>query len=404
MHLAGFAGIRLGVSIHDELYVKVVLLKYNHTYYGCITYDLVGIDENYVNKLKQHITTLNYNSDHFIISATHTHSAPCGTIETETGIHKGKEYIFGKRDETYQNLLIKQTLLALQEASHDLKKARIRISKDKLLHFGSNRNDKSYKGNNELYSIYIQQENGIKAIIAHYSCHPTVLNQTNTSISADFPGAINDLLNEQGYDFFMFLNGSCGDISTRFTRQNTGFEEVLRYGKLFTEQLIKMEKNAHKINIHNIQVTAISISLKLKQADDIEIATQKYEEAVTAVEQAKQAHIHAGELRIIEARKEGAEVNLSYAKNALNQDTYSFPIFLYQINNETFITIPGELYSELTNTIPNKHLHFICYTNGYLGYFADHTAYTKQYYEALSSPFEKGQSEYMMEIIQNYIK
>lgn len=204
VHLAGFAGIRFGTNVHDELYVKVVLFEYNHSHYGCITYDLVGFDENYVNQLKQHIHTLNYNSDYFMISATHTHSAPCGTVETETGIHKGKEYIFGKRDETYQNFLIEQTLLALQEARHDLKKASIRINKDELLHFGSNRNDPSYKGNNDLYSIYIQQENGKKAMIALYSCHPTVLNQTNTSISADFPGSVNSLLKEKGYDFFCF--------------------------------------------------------------------------------------------------------------------------------------------------------------------------------------------------------
>ena len=49
-----------------------------------------------------------------------------------------------------------------------------------------------------------------------------------------------------------------------------------------------------------------------------------------------------------------------------------------------------------SNPLQNENVHFVGYANGYLGYFADKVAYDSFCYEALSSPFDKGEGERMM--------
>ena len=48
--------------------------------------------------------------------------------------------------------------------------------------------------------------------------------------------------------------------------------------------------------------------------------------------------------------------------------------------------------------------HFIGYANGYAGYFADMPAYDSFYYEALSSPFQKGEGEKLMLCVAQEVK
>ena len=60
------------------------------------------------------------------------------------------------------------------------------------------------------------------------------------------------------------------------------------------------------------------------------------------------------------------------------------------------VCVPGELFSELSNTIKKENVYFASYSNGYLGYFSDENGYDNNVYEALSSPFKKGQSEHMI--------
>jgi len=66
-------------------------------------------------------------------------------------------------------------------------------------------------------------EDGSKALLYNFGCHPTVLHEQNHLISADFPGTVASLLTEQvnNLKFAVFFNGAAGDVSTRFYRQKS---------------------------------------------------------------------------------------------------------------------------------------------------------------------------------------
>lgn len=58
----------------------------------------------------------------------------------------------------------------------------------------------------------------------------------------------------------------------------------------------------------------------------------------------------------------------------------------------------------MSNPLQNGRIYFAGYTGGYLGYFADKAAYDSLNYEALSSPFERGQAEVLMGEIEKAVK
>lgn len=403
INLSGFAKERKAESVYDDLYVKVLIVQHENSFYGAISYDLVGFDSLLMKLLKQKMKLLALDIHHFVVAATHTHSACGGCVNSSEGILKGTEYIFMPMDKTLIEKIVDQTILALKAALADLKEAKIYTAKDILHGIGSNRNDPNLKGNDDIMAVFIEQEKGRKVMLVNFACHPTVLNQDNVKISADFPGSLHTYACEQGYYYSMFLNGSCGDISTRFTRVSSGYKEVERYGKLLINKLMEMRQNAVCLSSLMIDILHLDIDLKLKKADSVAVAEKKYNRYQLEAEKAKRNGISGGELRIIQSHKEGAAANLAYAKNALNAETYAIPIHLFKVNNDVFICVSGELFSELSNKMQNDHLHFIGYAGGYHGYFANEYAYEHGYYEALSSPFEKGQSEYMMKMIKDKI-
>ena len=69
------------------------------------------------------------------------------------------------------------------------------------------------------------------------------------------------------------------------------------------------------------------------------------------------------------------------------------------------ITVPVELFSKLSNPVKTRwNAEFIGYTNGYSLYMADENAFDQQFYEAMSSPFEKGAGEQLIQEIGDWLE
>lgn len=403
VQLSGYAQKRIADKVRDDLFVKVIVYQKDNDFHGIISYDLIAFDELYMNSLEKELNKIGLPIHHFIVAATHTHSGPGGTVQCEVGILKGAKSVFMEYNQKWISFLIENTIDAIQEAIKESKEAKVYIGQDTISNVGSNRNDPSLAGDSSIFVAYVEQVQGQKVAIVNYACHPTVLNATNTKVSADLVGELDKRMNEEGYAFTIFLNGCCGDISTRFTRSKPQYEEVERFGILLKDKVIQMSSEAKEVKQMQIKQLFFTLPLILRKSDDpleAYATLQKYEKAV---EEAKKKGIEGSELRVLESFKEGAQSNVLYAKNAYATATHYIMISIHQINEEIFVCMPGEMFSQLSNTLQDEHIHFICYANGYNGYFADEEAYDKKYYEALSSSFEKGQSEKMMVLIKDKI-
>lgn len=69
------------------------------------------------------------------------------------------------------------------------------------------------------------------------------------------------------------------------------------------------------------------------------------------------------------------------------------PVTVQQLDRETLVFLPLELYSELRNKITDSHIQFICYLNGCSLYLCNEETFLNGYYESRILPFEKGEGE-----------
>lgn len=404
IYLSGFATVREAEGKLDDLYVKVIVWKKKDAYVGVLAYDVIAIDDLIINGVKEEMLKENISCENFIFSATHTHSGPGGIVETTKGLLQPAADIFVRTDLDIINGLVEKSVCALRSAISDCQEAELTYARDILEDVGSNRNGQQFDGNHDIIACFIKQQNGKQAVLLNYACHPTVLNGTNKMMSADFPGACDSFMQEHHVFMSVFFNGSCGDISTRFTRQKSDASEVLRYGKQFEKKLIKMKQTAKPFTIDQIQIEHRICTLSLKKVDSIKHAQAEVDICEKRLLDAQRRGISGSKLRLIESYKEGAQANLRLSKYPFLTHTFDVKLSFYKVNQHIFVCVPGELFSELSNPLQNENVHFIGYANGYLGYFAHELAYNELYYEALSSPFEKGQSEYMMKFIKKEIE
>lgn len=403
IQLGGFAVERISNKIHDDLYVKVMVIDDSEVFKGIVLFDLLAIDHLLLEKLSEELSKEYIDLDNFIVGVTHTHSGPMGTVDTKnsTSLMYGKDEIFGPVNEAYIQQLVVQTVACIKGAIKNSEECVIKkISYDEF-NVGRNRNSEELQGDSRVIAFEILGENS-KNLFINYACHPTVLNYTNLEVSADYPGSISKHL-ENDYDVVLFTNGACGDISTRFTRKGSGYDEVERYGECFVEHL----KTKNKVDVKNEGFTIENHTVKMitKMPLPLEETIRNIEETKQKVNDAKAKGITGKELRLIESLHEGANADYVYSKYYNNIKETEIRVTLIDFCGQIFITIPGEIFSELTNSLREKEdIGIVGYTNGYLMYITNENAYSSRWYEALSSPFEKGQGEYLIKEIQNIVQ
>jgi neutral ceramidase len=177
----------------------------------------------------------------------------------------------------------------------------------------------------------------------------------------------------------MFFQGPAGDISTRFTRKNRTYEEVIRMGRLLADSVNVMMKHAPKPKELNLirKRYEFVIEGKLKSAEQFTISPQASEREISEFE---------------------------HAKHILN-DWASQPSLLHQqitidvirLGLSTLYFHPFELFSSYTRYLPVNGI-LIGYSQGYGGYMSD-VEPTYSSYETLLEIYSEQDKQHLIDII-----
>lgn len=391
VRLSGYDAYRIAEKQLESIYARLFYFKGEHELLW-IQSDLIGIDNSIVNQLRQ-MTNIN----NILFSATHTHSSICGTLDTAKGPLKGLDNIFGEYNKDYvDNLCIKLTK-EVERLKQDIQEYNISISKGKIKDIGSNRNTNEY-GDEDVLCIQFQNNNK-KAMIIRLACHPTVLNATSQLLSQDF---FYDIEKEfKDYSVVSIVNGSCGDISTRFTRQGSGVEEKQRLGTLAAIQIKELLKHQFSYKSAELRYYEKNFTLQCRTLESKEHCIKVYNEIKEQIDNS--TNINKSEYRLMQSHLEGAKINIQITDILKDISNIELSVSLLKINDQIIIFTPLELFSQLSNPIKKQYNYeFIGYTNGYYLYMPDIKAYDKHYYESYTSLFKKGSGEILMEEIINW--
>lgn len=396
--LAGYLKVRISKGIHSPLYARALVLKNEQQMYLWLSLDVIAIDHVFLDCLKAHLKAVQLHFDDIEVFATHTHSGPCGTVHA-------LENIFGQIDEAYIKRMAYGSVQAIQEAIVDLDDFVLKVAQSDFMEFASSRHNKDIFIPNKITTVIFERSEKEPILLYHFACHPTILHEENGDISSDFVGAIEKELHEY-YTKVIFFNGSCGNISTRFTREQgkENKEELQRLSTLAAKQILTAVKDGKTIAITQYQAYHFSFDLKKRKLDTIEEATHKVEEARKRLEAGISAGINPHALRILQSYYEGAQCNYQLVVEDDKQAYQSIPVAIIALGTYYIVCIPGELFHSLEENINLASCLVLNYANGYQGYIADSDAYKQGYYESMMSYYEIGEGEKLIQYINDKIR
>lgn len=388
--MAGYAA-RKGTSrgIHDPLRAGLLLVQTRESAVLLVSLDLIGVSLEFTRQVRRGIRReIGIPPESILLWGTHTHSGPAGLMPGFPGMAE-------EQNPLYVQSVAEKIVGAARWASGRLEPARFGVIAGTIEGLGSNRNDPGAEQDRQVTVLTVENLSGEPiAVWMNYGCHPTVLGADNLLFSADYPGAARETLNKvYPQTVFLFSNGASGDVSTRFTRREQGFNEVKRMGRLLAGEVLKLLQRVEPTDDHTLAGAAVRLELPFRQFPppveaEAELARQRQE-----LDQLIAANTPVGTIRQAITRVEGAQAQLEWARQWRSVDNHDSELQALRIGPLGIVGVPGETFTRTALEIKSTGLApftaVISYANDYRGYFPDPEAIRQGNYEAFISPYDE---------------
>lgn len=408
-HLSGFPVERACTGIHDSIHAKVLAIGEHTADMLIISLDVVGIDAEYVRELREKIEErYSVPAENILVHATHTHSGPGGTIRETSVVWKAFKHWMPYNRELVLNQHEK-ILQAVRDAIETLEPCTIFYGSGLVEGIAANRISPERHYKPELQVLEFRTVSGKRSIVYHFACHPTILHADNLDVSADFPGAASSYLEaEEDVEVALFLNGPSGDVSTRFTRRQTSFDEVNRIGQILADKVVDVLNK--KVQIHSSECISrnLKLELNIRSFDSHELMQWRLEELRNAFKEAQSSNFLQAELRRMESEIEGASASIQLSSKLRDIASVETEVQIIRLGDLYFIGIPGEMFYESGQKINDafgmknstEHILMLGNTNDYIGYIVPRPYYESNSYESSMTLLQEDSAEIIVSLIK----
>jgi neutral ceramidase len=259
MPLAGF-GARKGASatgIHDSIFVKAAAIQVNNELVVFVGADILIMPPNITDSLMLVLSQKGLKRSQLFLSATHTHSS----LGSWGPGFIGKEFS-GEFNSNVAKWLVQKISDAVIQAIADLKPATFASGDFNAANYTRNRLVGELGTKNDDFSyIYLQQNEGKKAIIGSFSAHSTCMGDKNMEISGDYPGYWQRKMENSKVNYAIFFAGSMGSQTN--SGEGKGFDKPKFIGESLADSTI-----VHLQNIalnDSVLFSAATIKLNLPE-------------------------------------------------------------------------------------------------------------------------------------------
>lgn len=376
---------------YDTLHTRCLILCDGKTKLVIISNDLLEVDREITMNVRKGINEkLAIPCENIMVCSTHTHSGPAIT-EWDFSI---RDYI--KKDEIKKikdeitNIIIENALFCLS----DLKPISIGFAETECTEVAGNRIKENGISDCSINTIIVKdQHNAVMSVIVNYACHPTILGADNLLISGDFPGELTKKLDEylvKGTS--LFINGACGNQSTRFTRRGQSFEEVERIAGLLYDRVINsLDKVEYFNSSPKLNAKLEKVTFPMKKLLPREQLVKNLKDAERAKNKVMNSNVSPGEKRLAVTKYQGAEISLNLLEKLEGLEGIKSEIQIFRIGNAEIVGVPVELFAEYGMEIKSKshssNVIIAGYANEVLGYVYTVDAAAERSYESYASPF-----------------
>ena len=325
-------------QIKDTLHARILAFDQDGKMYFLLSVDSLGMKIDMQQRIQQFCVSHYHKETEVTISCTHTHFAP------DYKDVRYQEQFFTEVCSAIHNLEFVDTehlsYSFYSEYYDEVGKSRISNHKTDLI----------------LLSVIEIYDNMQRlGTIIHYNCHPTIHNGDTLYFTAEYPGyLLQQLQAEHKKEFFTFLQGPAGDVSTRFTRKSQDYEGMIYLAEKLDKrvnEILAIDKN--KRIIDSIRYTSLELPLKhaIRNIPQEMIPTN-----ITA--------------REAETIKVGQEVQKELVKH-LDDLPKQITLSVLCLGDLHIIFSPNELFSYYNRCVINSNAILSCYSNGYEAYVTD---------------------------------
>ena len=242
----GYSSAKPTDGIHDPLSARVVLLKSAETTVALVVWDLCVFNSTWL-----HAQMPDLGIDHLLLMNTHTHAGP--NLNQED---------FPSKENPWRRTVEHRVLDAVRKAKENTFRAyftagegSIQLGYNRLVrhpdgyaitHFENPERIPYGPLDPTVGVLRITDDAGdVRAVIVNYACHPVVLGPKNRKISADYPGVMRAVVEDEvgGDSVCIFIQGGGGDINplilARTGEADVDFPKVETMGKLLAGEVLK---------------------------------------------------------------------------------------------------------------------------------------------------------------------
>lgn len=327
-------------TFKDHTYCRALGLKDDNNWIIHLSLDLLGFDLEHRNELQNKLRDF-YKSPnlHLITSTTHTHYA--NSVRTDEYVNWLMNTLYvGITSMEYEE---KGNIYTTYQRKHSTACGKSRIS--------------GYETNNEflcLIRFYDENKNNFFNFVLN-NCHPTTLAATSPFFSAEYPGYVLKLLEEDdSTSTYSFIQGCSGDISSRFVREGQEYEHMVKLAtKLFEE--IKELMNETK--------EMVPLSLTIKEIDI------PYEHDYSPIDLSNmRTDLTPRELETIKIGQEERARRAAIRKDPhgiFGNTIETITLCSWELGSIQIVFYPNEIFSEYLNELDLDKKMLVSYSNGY---------------------------------------
>jgi len=216
MATAGY-GNRLGAPyylVHDSIFVRSMVITNGVERAAIVSADLLIMPPTVTRILPQKLAAIGFSLDNTYLSATHSHNSIGQWSEGAT------QFIYGPYEDSVVNFIADGIVRSIAHAASDVTSSVIKSGSIAVPGAVENRVIDDGPEDPWMRVLEIHRSDSTTALLMTYAAHATCLSSKTLELSRDYPGMVVDMLEENGYDFAMFLAGGVGSHTSASSDHN----------------------------------------------------------------------------------------------------------------------------------------------------------------------------------------
>ena len=257
LYLAGGKANRPFIDVHDNLYVKAMLVSNRSNNITLLTFDCIGLLYPQLQAIRSRIKSELplINPEHIVMSSTHTHSGP-----DVVGIW-GKDLAHSGVNDKHMQLIVDRAVEAIKEATQARKPVNISFGSGSFGEDWVKNISEPGELDRSVSIIQLTDLNGKSiAMLTNFACHPTIMDDASTAASSDYVWGYYKYLDSAQGGVNMFLQGAIGGWIQPEGVPHT-FDQANYYGTSLGKYVFGLTKNKNASK--NINFNAVKVDFPL---------------------------------------------------------------------------------------------------------------------------------------------